>query len=331
MASRALALTRRLAFIVALALGIFVAPLVAAAEQPGKVPRIGYLRFGLPPPADVFVEGFRQGLRDLGYVEGQTIVVEYRWAGGRSDRAAALAAELVRLKVDVIVTTQWPALEAAMNATKTIPIVIGTAPGPVEMGFVASLARPGGNITGLSLMTPELSGKQLELLRETLPGVTRVAFLGWGRTAAVRIEELQVAAQKIGVQIQPVVVKGPDEFEAAFSAMIRHRAGALIVHGILNEHRRRIVDLAARNRLPAISFYREFADAGGLMSYGPDFREFFPRAAYFVDKILKGARPGDLPIEQPTKFHLVINLKTAKALGLAVTQSLLLRADQIIE
>ena len=315
------------------ALGILAAPLAPAAQQPTKVPRIGFLAWGSPPPADRYGESFRQGLRDLGYVEGQNIVVEYRWAEGRSDRAADLAAELVRLKVDVIVAFATPAILAAQNATKTTPIVMGVAADPVGTGFVANLARPGGNITGLSLMSPDLAGKRLELLREVLPGIARVAFLASGRSPAGRlfVQETQVAAQKLGVQIQPVVVGGPEEFESAFAAMRRERAGALIVQPLFTEHRQRIVALAARHRLPIISDSREFADAGGLMSYGPNLREIYRRAATYVDKILKGAKPADLPVEQPTRFEMVINLKTAKALGLTIPPSVLVRADQVIQ
>jgi putative ABC transport system substrate-binding protein len=240
------------------------------------------------------------------------------------------------MKVDVFVAEATPAVQAARNATKTIPIVMAAAADPVGTGFVASLARPGGNITGLSMMMPDLAGKRLELLREVLPGVAHVAFLAHGADPAHRrfLQETQVAAQKLGVQIQPVVVRGPDEFEGAFSAMVRERAGALIVQPffvIVPEQRRRVVDLAARNRLPAISDFREFADAGALMSYGPHRPDHIRRAATYVDKILRGAKPADLPVEQPTRFELVINMKTARALGLTLPQSVLIRADHVIQ
>jgi putative ABC transport system substrate-binding protein len=315
-----------------LALSVLV-PLFADAQQPKKVPRIGYLTIRSGPSEPE--EALRQGLRDLGYVEGQNIIIEYRFAGG-TDRLPEMAAELVRLKVDVFVAASTPAVQAAKNATKTIPIVMAAAADPVGTGFVASLARPGGNITGLSLMLPDLAGKRLELLREVLPGVAHVAFLAHGGDTAYRrfLEETQVAAQKLGVQIQPVVIKGPNEFEGAFSAMVRERAGALIVQPffvIVPEQRRRVVDLAARNRLPAISDLREFADAGALMSYGPHVLDQIRRAAAYVDKILKGAKPADLPVEQPTRFELVINMKTAKALGLTIPQSILIRADHVIQ
>lgn len=313
---------------------LLVAPLAGEAQQPGKVPRVGYLMFQSPAAAGFFIEAFRQGLRDLGYVEGKNIVVEYRFAGGSSDRAAEMAAELVRLKVDLIVAAATPAAHAAKNATRTIPIVI-TSADPVGTGLVASLARPGGNITGLSMMLPDIAGKRLELLREVLPDVTRVAVLAHGADPYHRrfLDETQLASQKIGIQIQPVVVKGPEEFEGAFSAMIKERAAALVVHPIftVTGHSRRIVDLAEKNRLPTVSDFREFTDAGALLSYGPNRREAARRSATYVDKILKGAKVADLPLEQPTKFELIINLKAAKALGLAIPQSMLLRADEVIQ
>ena len=312
---------------------LLAAPLAAGAQQAAKVPRIGYLAWGSPPPSDRYGEPFRQGLREFGYVEGQNIVVESRWAEGRKDRAGDLAAELVRLKVDVIVAFATPAIEAAKSATKTIPIVMGVSTDPVGTGFVASLARPGGNITGVSLMSPDLAGKRLQLLREALPGVARVAFLASGRSPAGRLflQETQVAARKLGVQIQPVVIGGPEEFKDAFTAMVRERAGALVVQPLFTDQRRQIVDLAARHRLPVVSDFREFADAGALMSYGPNARDVYRRAATYVDKVLKGARPADLPVEQPMRFELVINMKTAKALGLTIPPSVLIRADQVIQ
>ncbi len=318
--------------ILTLVLGTVALPPLADAQQPTKVPRVGFLAWGSPPPADRYAEPFRQGLRELGYVEGQNIVVEYRWAEGRSDRAADLAAELVRLRVDVIVAWVSSAIKAAGNATRTIPIVMGAAADPVGMGLVASLARPGGNITGPSGMSPDLAGKRLELLREVLPGVSRVAFLFYTKAGGWRfVEETQVAAQKLGVQIQPVGVGGPEEFESAFAAMRRERAGALIVEPFFTSDRRQIVDLAAKHRLPTISDFREFPEAGALMSYGPNARERYRRTATYVDKILKGAKPADLPVEQPTRFEMVINMKTAKALGLTFPPSILIRADQVIQ
>ena len=317
----------------ACALASLAAPAAAQAQQAAKVARIGFLAWGSPPPSDRYGEPFRQGLRELGWVEGQNIVVEYRWAEGRSDRAADFAAELVRLKVDIIVAFATPAIQAAKSATKTIPIVMGVSTDPMGTGFITSLARPGGNITGVSLMSPDLAGKRLQLLREVLPSITRVAFLASGRSPAGRlfVQETQVAARKLGVQIQPVVIGGPEEFEGAFSAMVRERAGALVVQPLFTNHRQRIVALAARHRLPMISDFKEFADAGALMSYGPNARETYRRAATYVDKILKGTKPADLPVEQPTRFELVINMKTAKALRITIPQSVLIRADQLIQ
>ncbi len=318
--------------ILAFVLCAAVLPLPAHAQQPAKVPRIGFLSWGFPPPSDPYGEPFRQGLRELGYVEGQNIVVEYRWAEERSDRAADLAAELVRLRVDVIVAWTSPAVKADGNATRTIPIVMGGAADPVGTGLVASLARPGGNITGPSHMMPDLAGKRLELLREVLPRVGRVAFLFYTKAGGWRmVEETQVAAQRLGVRIQPVGVGGPEEFESAFAAMRRERAGGLIVEPIFVRDRGRIVDLAAKHRLPTISDYRDFPEAGALMSYGPNRREIYGRTAYYVDKILKGAKPADLPVEQPTRFELVVNMKTAKALALTFPPSILIRADQVIQ
>lgn len=328
-----MSLTGRVGIIAALALGMLSAPVAADAQPPKKVPRIGYLTLRSGPTERE--EALRQGLRDLGYVEGQNIIIEYRFAGGTA-RLPEMAAELVRLKVDVFVASATPAVQAARNATRTIPIVMAAAADPLGTGFVASLARPGGNITGLSMMMPDLAGKRLELLREILPGVAHMAFLAHGADPAHRrfLQETEVAARKLGVQIQPVVVRGPDELEGAFSTMLRERVGALIVQPlftIVPEHRRRVVDLATRSRLPAISDFREFADAGGLMSYGPHLLDQLRRAGYYVDRILKGASPGELPVEQPTRFEFVINLKTARALGLTIPQSVLLRADQVIQ
>jgi len=315
---------------VILAISLFAAPL-ANAQQAGQTPRIGFLRMAAPPES--YIEAFRQGLKERGYIEGKNIAFEYRWGGGRTDQLPELAAELVRLKVDVVVVEGAPPALAARKASITIPIVMASSGDPVGTGLIASLARPGGNVTGVSLMMPELGGKRLELLREVVPSVTRVAFLA-GRNPLGRrfVEEAQVAGQTLGLRIQPVMVGGLEEFEAAFSAMVRERAGALIVQPIfISSHARRIVDIAARHRMPTISDVRELPDAGGLMSYGPNVGEAYRRAATYVDRILKGAKPADLPVEQPTKFELVINLKTAKALGITVPHSLLLRADEVIQ
>ena len=322
--------------IVALVLGIFAAPFAADAQQPGKVFRIGIL--GTVPPTTPEVsriwEALLQGLRDLGYVEGQNIVIERRYSEGRNERLPDLAADLVRLKVDVIVAAGTPPPYAAKRATTTIPIVMTNASDPVGSGLVASLARPGGNITGLSLLSPELAGKQLELLKETVPKVSRVAVL-WNPANPVHtliLRQAEVAARSLRLQLQILEARGPNEFDSAFSAMTKERAGALLVLAdpMFFGHRTRLADLAAKSRLPSVFLLREHADAGGLMAYGPSTRDNFRRAATYVDKILKGAKPGDLPIEQPTKFELVINLKTAKALGLTIPRSVLGRADEVI-
>ena len=321
--------------LVTLALGFLVASLAVDAQQPGKVARIGYLSPGSPTTFTRFDEAFRQGLRELGYVEGQNIVIEYRWAERRDERLPDLAAELVSLKVDVIVAGGTPAPLAAKHATRTIPIVMSTAGDPIGSGLVASLARPGGNVTGLSARSPELGGKRLQLLKEVVPGVSRVAVL-WNAAnpyAALVVRETEAAARTLGVQVQSLEVRGPDDFENALPAAIRGRAGALIVVGdpLLFSYRMRIADFAARNRLPAAYNLREFAEAGGLMAYGENLADLYRRAATYVDKILKGAKPADLPVEQPTKFELVINLKTAKALRLTIPQSVLIRADEVIQ
>jgi ABC-type uncharacterized transport system substrate-binding protein len=325
-------------FLVTSLAGALAAPLVAEAQQATKVARIGYL-LSNPAANPHLHEAFRQGLRDLGYVEGRNLVIEYRSAEGKLERLPALAAELVALKVDVIVAGGGtPAALAAKQATKTIPIVFVPLADPVTSGLVTSLARPGGNVTGLSVLLPELVGKCLEQLTRAVPGVSRVAVL-WQpdaypeRTGKDMLKGADVAARALGVRLQFLEARGPADFDRAFSGMTRARAGALTVltSNMLLGERRRLVDLAAENRLPAVYTWREFVDAGGLMSYGPDLVDSFRRAATYVDKILKGAKPADLPIEQPTKFELVINLKTAKALGLTIPQSVLLRADRVIE
>jgi ABC-type uncharacterized transport system substrate-binding protein len=329
---------RGVALIAVLALSLLAAPLAAEAQQAAKIARIGFLSPNLAATPSL-PEAFRQGLRDLGYVEGRNVVIEYRDAEGKVERLPALAAELVTLKVDVILAeggTLGP--RVAMQATRTIPIVFAAAGDPVGSGLVTSLARPSGNVTGLSGLNPELIGKRLELLKQAVPGVDRVAVLRQPgalgeRTAKDMLKAADVAARALGVQPQFIEARDPDEFARAFSDMTSARAGALTLlpsARFLREHRR-LVDLAAKNRLPAVYTSREFVDAGGLMSYGANQPDLFRRAAIYVDKILKGAKPGDLPIEQPTKFELVINLKTAKALGLTIPQSVLARADHIIE
>jgi len=327
----------RRSFIGALAGGLLTAPFAAEAQQAAKVARIGYLATNLAANPHLR-EAFRQGLQDLGYVEGRNLVIEYRDAEGKDERLPALAAELVALRVDVIFAPNTPSARVAKQATRTLPIVFAVAADPVTDGLVTSLARPGGNVTGLSALSPELVGKRLEQLKQAVPGVSRVAVL-WQpgavgeRTEKDMLKSAEVAARALGVQLQVVEARGPADIDRAFSDMTRARAGALTSLGgpmFFNE-RRRLVDLAAKNRLPAVYPQREFVDAGGLMAYGPSIADLFRRAATYVDKVLRGAKPGDLPVEQPTKFELVINLKAAKAFGLTIPQSLLGRADQVIQ
>jgi len=327
----------RLAFSIVLALGGLLSQVAAEAQQTAKIARIGFLATNLAANPHL-PEAFRQGLRDLGYVEGRNVLIEYRDAEGKLDRLPALAAELVALKVDVIVAPNTPAALAAKQATRTLPTVFIGVGEPVTSGLVTTLARPGGNVTGLSVISPELVGKWLELLKQAVPGVSRVAALRQPGAMDDRTEEdmlkgAEVAARKLGVRLQFVEARGPADFERAFSDMARARAGALTVRPapMFMSERRRLVDLAAENRLPAVYPWREFVDAGGLMAYGPNLADLYRRAATYVDKILKGAKPADLPVEQPTKFELVVNLKTAKALGLTIPPAVLARADQVIQ
>jgi len=330
--------TTRRKFIGTLAGGLVTAPLAAGAQQAAKAYRLGLLGGSPPnsPGGRRAWEGFFQGMRELGYVEGQNILVEGRWYGERTDRLPALAAELVRLKVDVIVAGAAPAPEAAQRATSTIPIVMANHNDPVGSGLVASLARPGRNVTGMSTLAPELVGKRLQLLKEAIPGISsRVAVLSNPTmpSQALELREAKVAAGSLKVQLQLLEARAPSDFAGAFSAMMKERAGGVIIltSPMFYAERTRIAELAAQSRVPAIYTYREYAEAGGLMAYAPSLRESFRRAATYVDKILKGAKPGDLPVEQPTKFDLVINVKTAKVLGLTIPQSLLLRADEVIQ
>jgi putative ABC transport system substrate-binding protein len=326
----------RRSFIGTLAGGLFAVPLVAEAQQAASLPRIGFL--GTSSLSDRraarYVRAFRQGLRELGYVEGQNIAIEFRWAEGKYDRLPGLADELVRLKLNALVAGAQPAIQAAQQATETIPIVM-VAADPVAAGFVASLARPGRNITGLSMMSADLLGKQLELLEEVVPKVSRVALLGNPANpgTAQWVQDAQDAARRLGVRLQPLEAREPGEIDRAFLEMARKRAGGVILLSdtMLSDHRTRIVDHAARRRLPTVSGQSEHAEAGGLLAYEASRSDRWRRAATYVDKILKGANPADLPVEQPTKFELIINLKTAKALGLTIPPSLLLRADQVIE
>jgi putative ABC transport system substrate-binding protein len=315
--------------------GLLATPLAAEAQQAGKVYRIGFISPASSSPMAARDEAFRQGLRALGYILGQNITIEYRWADGKNERLTGFAAELVNLKLDIIVTHGGEATRAVQQVTTTIPIVIAAADDPLASGLVASLARPGGNITGLSILTPDLTGKRLELLKALLPGLTRVAVL-WNPGNPISEPELrkaEAAAAPLGLQLQSLGLRDPREFASAFSSMKRERADALFLlsDAMFFGRRKEIADLAASNRLPLVAHLREFADAGGLMTYGPNVLELHRRAATYVDKILKGAKPGDLPVEQPTKFDLVINLKTAKALGLTIPPSLLQRADQVVE
>jgi ABC-type uncharacterized transport system substrate-binding protein len=323
--------TPRSVLTIVLTMGLLITPLAAGAQPAGKNPRIGILRPGSPP--DPLLDAFRQGLRELGYDEGRNISIEYRWAEGREERFPDLAAELVRLKVDVIVAGAG-AVEAAKQATTTIPIVMPLSGDPVRTGLVASLARPGGNVTGLTSLSGELPGKWMELMKQTLPHAARVAVL-WdpaGDPSQVRISE--AAARSLGVRLRVLKVGRADGFEPAFAEARKYDAGALIVLGspFFYVHRAGLVELASKHRLAAIYPQREFVQgSGGLMSYGADYHDQFRRAATYVDKILKGAKPRDLPIEQPTKFELVINQNAAKALGLTIPPSVLARAAEIIE
>ena len=322
--------------VVAVALGMLWAPLGSDAAQPGRIPRIGVLA---GPPASVgvpYLTAAREALRDLGYVEGQNIIVEFRWAESKPERWPVIVAELVNLKVDVLVTVAETATRHAMEATSTIPIVMLCVDDPVGLGFVASLARPGGNVTGSASLLPELAGKRLQLLKEVVPKASRAAFLWSGNPGgALGFKETQGAAQRLGMALQSVVVRGrePTEFERAFAAMAAERADALtaLTDPLTFGQRKLVAELAVKHRLPAVYELREFVDAGGHMSYGPSLIGMVRRSVTYVDKILKGAKPADLPVEQPTRFEFVVNLKAARALGLTIPPSILVRADQVIQ
>jgi ABC-type uncharacterized transport system substrate-binding protein len=319
-----------------LALALLAAPLVTQAQPPGKVWRIGLLTAGgVSTERSASFEAFRQGLREHGYVEGRNVVIEYRYAEGKLDRLIGLAADLLAQNVDVIVTVSTPAAQAAKRATSAVPIVMATAGDPVGTGLVSSLARPGGNITGLSLLSTDITAKRVELLKEVLPKGSRFSFLGNSTIPpeVLGYREAEAAARHWGLRLEFVETRNLEEFEAVFAAAARTRVDAVIVTESTRntEQREQIIRLAEKSRVPAIYGRREFVDVGGLMSYGPSYVEFFRRAVFYVDKILRGAKPADLPIEQPTKLELVINLKTANALGLTIPQSVLLRADGIIQ
>jgi putative ABC transport system substrate-binding protein len=303
----------------------------AAAQQPAKVFRIGYLSFR--NAIEPHEEAFLKGLRDLGYIDGQNILIEWRFAQGKTERMGEFAAELVRLKVDVIVAAGGtPTIQAAKNATSTIPIIFPAAGDPVASGLVANLARPGGNITGLTILSPELSGKRLELLKEAFPRLSRAAVLHDPRQPSLSFKETQTAGKSLGVKLQFLEVRDAADVETAFSAMSKERADALIMlpHPVLQVHQKRIVELAAKSRVPAMYQAADWVERGGLMSYGPDHLDNYRRAAVFVDKILKGTKPADLPVEQPTKFEFIINLKTGKQIGVTIPPNVLARADRVI-
>jgi putative tryptophan/tyrosine transport system substrate-binding protein len=321
----------RRTFIGMLAGGLLASPFTTFAQQPTKLPRIGVLGNEDAPPW----EGFRRGLRDLGYIDGRNVTMEWRWSEGRTDRLPALAIELVQLKVDIIVASGTQAVRSAKHATNTIPIVMAVSAYPDKIGLVESLARPGGNVTGLSNLGPELMGKSFQLLKEIAPKVSRVAVL-WNPASPVEqlgFKEILAAAPGAGVAIQSIEVRTPDDYAAGFATVTASRADALFAFGnpVNFKNRQAIADFALKSRLPSLYQERLFVESGGLVSYAPSFIDLFGRAATYVDKILKGAKPADLPVEQPTKFELVINVKTAKALGITVPQSLLLRADEMIQ
>jgi ABC-type uncharacterized transport system substrate-binding protein len=321
---------------IALSAVLFALSASAEAQQPTKIPRIGYLAGGDPTSAGPPVEAFRQGLREFGYVEEKNILVEYRYAEGRQDRAPSLVSELLQLKVDVLVVIFSGGIRAAKEATKTIPIVMVAAVDPVATGMVDSLARPGGNITGLATLQRDLSGKRLELLTEVVPGISRVGVL-WDADApgsAIAFKEYEAAAAALKVQLQSLELRGPNhDLDGAFQAAAKGRAGALITirNPVLRRYTNRIAELAIKNRLPSIHEGSESVEAGGLMSYSANDAENYKRAAYYVDRILKGSKPADLPVEQPTKFELVINLKTAQQIGVTIPPNVLARASRLIK
>ena len=322
----------RRAFIGSLAGGLLATPLAAEAQQAGKVYRIGILLFGTPD-SDPNLSSFRVGLGDLGYVEGRNIVLEYRYAEGKPDRLPDLARDLARVKPNVIFALGGDVAPFARTATSTIPIVMAVSVDPVQSGLVATLARPGGNLTGVTFVSSDLAAKRLQLLREIAPGISRIGVLWNPDHIDPEYRETQAAGRALGAEIHSLEVRGPGEFDRAFRTAAAARVEAIVVVSsrLMSLNRQRVMELATRNSMPLVTGWGGWPQVGALLSYGPNLDDMNRRAAYFVDKILKGAKPGDLPVEQPTKFELVINLKTAKALGLKIPQSLLLRADEVIE
>jgi len=324
--------------IVAMGFGALTASLRAFGQQtPAKIPHIGFLHPASPQsPVDWRLQSLQEGLREFGYVDGKTMRLEVRWGEGKLERMPALAAELVQMNVDIIVAAAAPSVQAARQATRTIPIVMPVSSDPVGDGLVKSLSHPGGNITGLSLMSPELGAKRLQILKELLPKVVHPVAVLWNPAYVgmrARFEQAQSAAPAVGITVRSMEVRDLRELDTAFDAIVKERSDALLLLAdpFTGSQRKQIVEFAAQKRLPAIYESSEFVDAGGLMSYGPSFPQHFRRAAYFVDKILKGAKPGDLPIEQPTKFELIINMKTAKAIGIKITDSIMVQATKVIE
>jgi putative tryptophan/tyrosine transport system substrate-binding protein len=326
---------KRREFILALAGAAAAWPFAARAQQAGKIPRVGFMGNSTAALEANLVAPFREGLHELGYQEGRNIVIEYRWAEGKYERFPALVAELLAVRVDVIVTAGTPATLAVKKATSTVPLVMIAVGDPVGTGIVPSLARPGGNITGLSSIAPDLEGKRLELLREVIPKLSHVVLFinPLNPFHMVSMQQAFAAAQALGIKLQPLEVRTSGELEAAFAAIVRQKPDALLILAdrIFLHDRKRMMDFATEHRLPSVNAYRELVEAGGLMSYGPSYEDMHRRAADYVDKILKGAKPGDLPVEQPTKFTLIVNLKAAKAIGVDVPPILLTRADEVIE
>jgi len=324
-----------LTLIVVFTLSVLLTPPTTEAQQRAHLPRVGYLGTSSASLEPELVKAFREGLRDLGYVEGQNILIEYRWAEGNYQRFPDLVADLVNLKVDLILTAGTPGALAAKRATQTIPVVMAVTGDAVGTGLVSSLARPGGNLTGLTTMVPDLEGKRLEILREVVPKLTTLVVLlnTANPLTAIQWKQTKISAETLGIQLQPVELRRPEEFKDAFAKVARQRPDGItmVADRFLLAHRTQIVDFVAKTRLPAMYPYRDFVVAGGLMSYAPSYEDLFRRAATYVDKILKGAKPADLPVEQPTKFELVINLKAAKTLGLTIPASVLARAGEVIE